>query len=294
MRQLYIKDWSDSAGLTSFNFPDGQPHVKYGRAAELSPGEGVLIRCRIASSDDLLKLGMLCETLRNKSIGCFVTITYLMGSRMDRRNSKSEPYSLMVIANLLNSMGIGGVSVFVPHSSSTRDLLDNYDETYWEYIEKGFYQRAITAIFDKEFPGKITEDYSIVYPDYGASKRFGDMLKGFQADEVTLVKTREQTTGKITGMKLLDGEVQETCIIVDDLCDGGRTFEEASKLLRILGAKRVHLVVAHGIFSKGVHLQGIDSIHTTDSYKTKEDYMEDSLYSVVGNNFHVHSLFEGN
>ena len=59
-------------------------------------------------------------------------------------------------------------------------------------------------------------------------------------------------------------------LIVDDICDGGATFVGLAKELRAAGAKKVYLYVTHGIFSKGLPLEGIDKVFTTDSYFNPE------------------------
>jgi ribose-phosphate pyrophosphokinase len=46
------------------------------------------------------------------------------------------------------------------------------------------------------------------------------------------------------------GDVEnEECLIVDDICDGGRTFLEIAKILKARGASSIELYVTHGIFS---------------------------------------------
>lgn len=77
-------------------------------------------------------------------------------------------------------------------------------------------------------------------------------------------------------MRILDDVdlTDKTVMILDDICDGGRTFIEAVKHLREAGAKRVELYVTHGIFSKGVENlldNGIDHIYTTNSLGEAKD-----------------------
>ena len=43
-------------------------------------------------------------------------------------------------------------------------------------------------------------------------------------------------------------------LIVDDICDGGRTFIELAKVLRDYEPSRIDLYVTHGIFSKGFEI----------------------------------------
>ncbi len=61
------------------------------------------------------------------------------------------------------------------------------------------------------------------------------------------------------------------CVIVDDICDGGRTFIELAKTLKEGGAQRVVLYVTHGIFSKGIYPleKYIDEVYTTNSFPQK-------------------------
>jgi ribose-phosphate pyrophosphokinase len=91
----------------------------------------------------------------------------------------------------------------------------------------------------------------ICFPDAGAS------LRGYNTLGITsfnLEKRRNQKTGEIEGLKTalplnLKGL---NILLVDDLCDGGRTFIEAAKVLYKMGASGVSLYTSHGIYSKGV------------------------------------------
>ena len=59
-------------------------------------------------------------------------------------------------------------------------------------------------------------------------------------------------------------------LIVDDICDGGGTFSGIAQVLRANGAEKIYLCVTHGIFSKGIEINGIDEIFTTDSYASPD------------------------
>lgn len=91
----------------------------------------------------------------------------------------------------------------------------------------------------------------IVFPDKGASVRYGDLFSAFQTAHCE--KTRNQETGEITGMKVI-GEVNPTdrVLIVDDICDGGRTFIEIAKMLP--DVQDINLYTTHGIYSKGTQV----------------------------------------
>lgn len=257
----------------SFKFPDGQPHIDIGDA--VSNGfQPVEIRCRVCDPVDLFNLAMAVEIVRNKRLKFNLRIVYLMGARMDRRLSQSEPCTLRAVAGIINSFGADCVSVFCPHSQATSDLIERYDDQYFCYQENDFYSKSIIDAI-----GNSTEDVSLVFPDAGAEKRFDKMkVSSDWPSHVVLSKHREERTGKILGIKIIDGTPKSHCVIVDDLCDGGRTFIEAAKPLRANGANKITLVVAHGVFSKGTPLEGIDQIFTTNSFYRGSDF---GVYEII-------------
>lgn len=105
------------------------------------------------------------------------------------------------------------------------------------------------------------------YPDKGAMQRYGH---GVCLPAVNCRKIRDQATGTILSIELEANGlsvVDKNVIIIDDICDGGRTFIENAKLLKQAGAKQVCLYVSHGIFSKGTQIlldSGIERIYTTE------------------------------
>lgn len=256
----------------SLTFPDGQPHIS------VRPGIGS-ISCRITTPTDLLRLGMLADVMRlNKPS---IRIRYLLGDRMDRRLSDAEPYTLKVVCDIINSFGFPNVSVFCPHSKTTSDLLHGFTPDTLE--EDCFFDMAIMQSLshitgesldeNSRYNMRLRDDVTIVFPDEGAGKRFSksQLLKWWASVSlVTMSKDRDERTGKINGIGIYKGTPTGHCVIVDDLCDGGATFVAASKVLRERGAKTVSLAVCHGVFSKGIKLEGIDFISTTNSYKERE------------------------
>lgn len=263
-----IKEWA---------FPDGQPHIQ---VASPLPGT---ITCRITSPADLVKLALLSDMIDPYGMRFTLKILYLMGGRMDRAISPNDPFTLRTICRMINEMGWPKVEVFCPHSDMTMQLLANSVRD--ELGENVFYNMAILEclvkvpyfkyIFNSGGKHYVHHDsnFSIVFPDKGCANRMAgmDVMKwNPNATRVVLDKNRIERTGKIEGMKIVSGEVKETCVIVDDLCDGGATFLFAAKCLRAAGAKNVFLAVCHGVFSKGLPIEGIDFVCTTNSYCERE------------------------
>lgn len=282
------------SSIDEFNFPDGQPHIKVTNFDKF-------VTCRIASSDDLVKVCMLLYIYRREQKSIDLTILYMMGERMDRAISSNEPNSCEVICDMLNSQIATfkevscaakiSITLLSPHSEVAPSCLGlgskrPKDEMLTESV---FYDMAIknfllfTGVSQQEIEYRQSK-FSIVLPDKGALARISEtpiMRWWPDANLVVMEKVREITTGKITGIKIASGELSSLCIILDDLCDGGATFVGASKELRVScssGDKKIGLAVVKGVFSKGTKLEGIDFIATTNSYQELESRPDFYVY----------------
>lgn len=242
----------DLHSLGIISFPDGHKHLKL-KDEDLNLTE---ISLSITSFDDLFllyQLASLCPNLGK------IRINYLLGARCDRQFSKGEARDLGIIASYINDMDFDVVEILKPHSEVSLDLINNSTAIS---VTKQLLGQCIS------YSG-IT-DCSIIAPDKGAAVWIEKELE--RDDIVKCNKTRVE--GKVDKIEIpADAVIKPTCIIVDDLCDGGATFIQCSKELRKRGAREVHLVVTHGIFSKGFEEldQWISTIHCTNSFKDVDD-----------------------
>jgi ribose-phosphate pyrophosphokinase len=114
---------------------------------------------------------------------------------------------------------------------------------------------------------------ALVAPDAGARKRVMYLARALELDVVFAEKVRNTQTGKITGTQVV-GELPDCpLLVVDDICDGGRTFTELAAALRTRQAEQrqsqpLHLYVTHGIFSKGLGplLEHYETIFTRNNW----------------------------
>lgn len=192
-------------------------------------------------------------------------MAYLPNARYDRHMFEGDAAALKVFANLVNSLGFNAVSAFDVHSSVAENLFPSFREmSQVDILEDG-----------KEVIRQKRYDF-LVAPDAGASKKIHKVSEALGIPYITMHKHRDVKTGEITGISVLDKEdlTGKTVLIVDDICDGGRTFVEAAKVLHENGANVVDLYVTHGIFSAGVERLfegGINSIYTTDTLGSFEE-----------------------
>lgn len=141
---------------------------------------------------------------------------------------------------------------------SFRKLLEPFSHCLSIHTIDAHNPKVLTDMFHNTIPNDRikqiileTNPDVICFPDKGASLR-GYTTEGLPT--IVLDKKRNQLTGEIEGLVyngILDLK-DKSVLILDDLCDGGRTFIEAAKLLYELGAKTVDLYTTHGIYSKGV------------------------------------------
>jgi len=263
---LIYPEQSDIA-FQSMIFPDGQPHVKLNtqRAESLDKSESLRILTRLNNANDLLLALFVKNTLDYLEFKHVeLHISYLLAARMDRVMLDGEPFSLKVVAAMINQGKFEKIRIFDPHSEVSTALIDrSYAVPNHVFVADALSDYACTH--SGEAP-------VLVSPDAGALKKIHKLAQYLRVENVVeCMKERDVKTGALTNFKAMTDHLHgQTCFIVDDICDGGGTFAGTAKMLREKGAGKVNLIVSHGIFSRGAKIEAIDEIYTTDSYKQVE------------------------
>ncbi|WDO13713.1 ribose-phosphate diphosphokinase [Flavobacterium sp. WW92] len=260
-----FKPFSDKKEIEfqSFIFSGGEPHIKIKPDFDVS--ETVTITHRINSFNDFGLLLLAVDALKRMDVKLInVFIPYFPAARQDRVMIAGEPLSVKVYADILNSLKLNKVTVFDAHSEVTSALLDNC-----EVISN--------HAFIAEVLKKIGNDVKLISPDGGALKKIykvSEYLGGI--DVVECSKSRDVKTGKLSGFKVYDDNLQGIdCLIVDDICDGGGTFIGLAEELKKKNAGKLYLAVSHGIFNKGfdVFQKDFEKIFTTNSFREFDEEM---------------------
>lgn len=230
--------------------------------AVLNRNEPLHIVSRITNATELLMILLANDVLKREGFTHIqLHITYLLGARMDRVMAPGVPFSLHVIAGIINSAGFASVHILDPHSPVATTLI----ERSVAVTNHRFAADAIAHYVAQYRP----EKYCIVSPDAGAARKIDELARYMgQIPVVHCTKVRNPATGTLSGFATdatnLDGQ---TCIIVDDICDGGGTFAGTAATLRQAGAGKVVLIVTHGIFSRGIQIPDVDAVYCTSSYR---------------------------
>ncbi|MEN2401365.1 ribose-phosphate diphosphokinase [Flavobacterium sp. MC2016-06] len=244
----------------NFTFSGGEPHIKIN--PDFDVNQAVTITHRLNSFNDLGLLCLTVDALRRMDVKIIsLFIPYFPAARQDRVMIKGEPLSVKVYADIINGMNLEKVFVFDAHSEVTPALVNNC-----EVIPNHTFIQTVIK--------NIGNDVKLISPDGGALKKIykvSEFLGGVEVVECS--KSRDVKTGKLSGFKVYNDDLQGTdCLIVDDICDGGGTFVGLAEELKNKNAGKLYLAVSHGIFNKGFEvLDCFEKIYTTNSFKNFDD-----------------------
>lgn len=272
-------------------FPDGQQSLRlieerYNTFNSLKKNpHGIIIKSRLNTFKDLEII--ICATQALKEVGVSkikLYIPYCIGGRSDRKFAEGGfNYIKNVIAPIINSQGYEKVIIMDPHSDVLEACINNIEKVdnvklvhfaLTDYfIKKGF------EVWDK----MNFEKLRLISPDAGALKKVFYVAEriGYKNEVIIASKHRNLETGKIdyTNVPMSVNEADKDIFIIDDICDGGRTFIEIAKAVndvRNLSSSvqpqhygKNYLIITHGIFSAGYANLGeyFDCIYTTNSVK---------------------------
>lgn len=261
-------------------FPDGQQSINLDF---IHLEDEVKISSRLNDFKDLEVI--LCATAALKNVGVktiHLYVPYFLGARSDRQFTDGGiNYLKDVICPIINSQNYETVTIVDAHSDVLEACIHNYRKIDNIKLVK-------FALTDIDNTNGAREKLILVSPDAGALKKMYHVSEFFKIENMVIAnKHRDIKTGKITHTEV-PGLTQEAgsknFVIIDDICDGGRTFLEIAKTIRkeredSVFNDKIYLVVTHGIFSAGfLELRNwIDGIYCTNSVKDVDNELVKQL-----------------
>lgn len=250
-------------------FPDGQQTIDLLEPPTYLQGQDIKLYSRMSSFRDVELIIAANQALRNCAVNTVSLYTpFLLGARSDRKfQDGGSHYLKQIIGPIINLQKFDSVLFLDPHSDVTEAVFDNFEKINNFLVVK----HALTNIDNKN---DEQDRIILISPDGGALKKIYDVAEKVDIPNViSAIKHRDIKTGKITHTEipLSDAKYYKDCkfVIVDDICDGGRTFIELAKAIKekVADAK-IYLVVSHGIFSSGFAELNkyFEKIYTTNSY----------------------------
>lgn len=209
--------------------------------------EIVTVDARVWSSEDLLEAALITNAVRHRYPGAVLRLRcpYLPYARQDRVCFPGEAFSLEVMAGFLNSLDLDEIEVWDVHSDVASSLIEHLNN-----VSAAHFVRRLDLSSDRTV---------IVAPDTGAVTRATKCAEALYCSLVKAEKTRDPSTGALGDPIVQSDHIgNRDFLIVDDICDGGRTFVNLARMLRPLTNGAVMLYVTHGIFSNGLgDLRGV-------------------------------------
>jgi ribose-phosphate pyrophosphokinase len=251
-------------------YPDGQQDLTITKLGVITPVRGVdevVIKSRLKNFKDLELIICANQALIEMGVKTIkLYVPYFIGARSDRKFVYGGVnYIKHVIAPIINSQNFDSVTVVDPHSDVLEACINNFNKINNFNLVKF----ALTDIDNKNG----TQDrICLVSPDAGAYKKIFDVAAHFNIDNlITATKVRDIKTGKIihTEVPNIDESKNLNYVIVDDICDGGRTFIEIAKAIKEKDENaKIYLIVTHGIFSNSFYELSklFEKVYSTNSY----------------------------
>ncbi len=231
---------------------------------------------------NIFELLVIVDALKRASVGQITAVIPYYGyARQDRKTESRVPITAKLVANLLVEAGVHRVMTLDLHAAQIQGFFDiPVDHLF------------ASSIFHKyaEYHLKANEDWVVVSPDVGGLERARHFAKLLNAGIAVFDKRREQKN-KAEILNLI-GEINgKNTILIDDIIDTAGTICQAANRLKVLGAKSVHIMASHGVFSKEASTRlkesSADSVIITDTIEIP-DYKKE----IIGDKLHVLSSAE--
>ncbi len=224
------------------------------------------ITAHAQNSNDVFAIALIKDAIERWDSKAIIQLflPYIPYARQDRVCVGGESFSLKVLTSFIDSLNFVKVTVVDPHSEVSTALFNHL---------KVISQFNIVDNC-RELNNRIGRTI-LVAPDSGSNKKTAEIAKYLGHSEfVRADKLRDLNTGEIKETIVYKDNFNGADVtILDDICDGGRTFTELAKVLKKKNCGKIILYVTHGIFSKGIETlidNGIDEIWTTNSFGTIE------------------------
>lgn len=190
--------------------------------------------------DNLLELLITLNAFRQKfARRITAVIPYFGYARQDRLGPGASAISAKVVADLIGHSGIDKLVVFDLHTPQLTG-----------FFPMPVLHLSAIPLFTDYFKKHFAQNESvIVSPDIGGLKRANDLADHVSA-HVAVINKKRLSPGVTEAGEIVGNVVDKRCILIDDMIDSGNTIINAANKLLENGAREVHCMATHGVFSK--------------------------------------------
>lgn len=237
-QQVFLGLEVEYVNFETLIYPDGSIRVLINE--DIPSHRYYVIHAHIERMNDLMVVAQLkdiIDRISNRTKQSQLVITSTPYTRYDRvmYENQGDSFGALVFSKFVNTLEFDSVAFYDCHSEVMLNLVNKSVN----YHQSDLVNSAVVGV--------VEGFYTIVAPDKGAVKKNPNA-------NIICDKVRNVETGKITGVEVSKMELPIQNIhllVIDDICEGGRTFIEVAKLLNenVKSAHSRSLYVTHGLFS---------------------------------------------
>ena len=238
-------------------FPDGESKITFRH--NLKKSVVLVVQSTYPPVDtNLLQILSIISEAKKISSKIYAIMPYMGYARQDRQFLNGEIVTMSVVAKMLQAAGAKKIIAVDIHSKTALRHFKIPTENVSAIPELAKYLKKLKL-----------KNPIVVSPDTGGSlraKKFADILK---SDFITLKKSRNRKTGKVSIQSTKADVNGKDLIIVDDIISTGGSVVKATQFLKKQKCKRIFVVCTHGLLigdaEKNIKKAGVTQIISTNT-----------------------------
>lgn len=236
-------------------FPDKERYFRIRNSSEIA-GKPVVYICGTVNDEAIFEAyNMSCTLVREGCSSLHLVLPYFGYSTMERAVRSGEIVSAKNIAHLFSSIPLSSHGNYIY-------MVDLHSLGTQYYFEQNMHPIHLTTepIIDKMIADiqKKHKNVVLASTDMGRAKLVEKMCNRLGLDGAYIMKKR--LSGSETVVEALNADVKgRDVIIFDDMIRSGSSIINAAKAYKSIGAKKVYVIVVHGILVEGA----IDSLKSS-------------------------------
>jgi ribose-phosphate pyrophosphokinase len=255
-------------------------------------GKKVFLVGSTNSDANLMKLLLSIDAAKRASAKEVIAIIPFLGySRQDRKDARPghlrSAIGASVVAAMLESVGVDQVVTVDLHA----EQIQGFFRKPVNHIECS---KLIASTIKKQFDQEMLV---LCSPDAGGVKRLTKVMEYLPSTvDMAMISKQRGASNEIDRMSLVGDVKGKDVVIVDDMIDSGGTLVAAANLIKTSGARSVHTVATHGLFSNPAFeritsSESLSTVTVTNTLKLDDDIP--SKISVIGVEAQISNLIRG-
>jgi ribose-phosphate pyrophosphokinase len=190
-------------------------------------------------SDNIIELLILIDALKFASAARITAVLpYFPYARSDKKDEARISITARLMADLLETSGADRVLTMTLHAPQILG-----------FFRKPADQLLATPILKEHFERGDLQKSVVVATDAGAGKIAGHFAKRLRLPMAVIDKRRFDDTEQALSTALIGEVADRDAIIYDDEIATGGSIQEAARILRHFGARKVRVGVTHAVLS---------------------------------------------